>query len=133
MTRLFDRIDDHIDRLGLTAEVLPREPVVTAHARDAATSIDLDREGIASVVLATGHSRRYDWLDLPILDEQGEIRQRRGVTAVAGAYVLGQRFQHFRNSNFIDGIGRDAAFVADHICARSASLDAQTATDTRRN
>jgi len=33
-----------------------------------------------------------------------------------GAYVLGQRFQHRRNSNFIDGVGRDAQFVAEHIC-----------------
>jgi hypothetical protein len=32
-----------------------------------------------------------------------------------GAYVLGQRFQHHRNSNFIDGVGRDARFVAEHI------------------
>ena len=47
----------------------------------------------------------------------GEIRQRRGVTAVPGLYVLGQRFQHRRSSNFIDGVGRDAAFVADHLAA----------------
>ena len=32
-----------------------------------------------------------------------------------GAYVLGQRFQFRRNSNFIDGVGRDAAYLADHI------------------
>ena len=36
--------------------------------------------------------------------------------AVPGAYVLGQRFQHHRNSNFIDGVGRDARYVAEHIC-----------------
>ena len=53
----------------------------------------------------------------PTLTEEkiGEIRQHRGVTPVPGAYVLGQRFQHFRNSNFIDGVGRDARFVAEHI------------------
>jgi hypothetical protein len=34
---------------------------------------------------------------------------------VPGLYVLGQRFQHHRSSNFIGGVGRDAAFVADHI------------------
>jgi hypothetical protein len=32
--------------------------------------------------------------------------------------VLGQRFQHYRSSNFIGGVGRDAAFVADHIAGR---------------
>ena len=29
-----------------------------------------------------------------------------------GAYVFGQRFQHYRNSNFIDGVGRDAHYIA---------------------
>jgi putative flavoprotein involved in K+ transport len=67
-------------------------------------------------VWATGHRRPYEWLRLPILDDRGEIAQYRGVTPMAGAYVLGQRFQHFRNSNFIDGVGRDAQYVADHIC-----------------
>ena len=32
--------------------------------------------------------------------------------------MLGQRFQHRRNSNFIDGVGRDAACVADHLARR---------------
>ncbi|TWP50493.1 hypothetical protein FKR81_20170 [Lentzea tibetensis] len=31
------------------------------------------------------------------------------------AFPLGQRYQHHRSSNFIGGVGRDAAFVADHI------------------
>jgi putative flavoprotein involved in K+ transport len=55
-----------------------------------------------------------------VLDQQGEIAQRRGVTSAPGLYVLGQRFQHFRNSNFIDGVGRDAAFIATHLVARGA-------------
>ena len=66
-----------------------------------------------SIVWATGHRRVYDWLQIPVLDARGEIRQRRGVTPVPGLYVLGQRFQHRRNSNFIGGVGRDAAHVAD--------------------
>jgi hypothetical protein len=41
---------------------------------------------------------------------------------VPGFYVLGQRFQHYRNSNFIDGIGRDAAIVANHLAPRLAAL-----------
>jgi hypothetical protein len=37
-------------------------------------------------------------------------------------YVLGQRFQHFRSSNFIHGVGRDAGFVADHVVRRSSHV-----------
>ena len=54
-------------------------------------------------------------------------RQYRGVTPMPGAYVLGQRFQHYRNSNFIDGVGRDARFVAEHICRTNAAVDRVTA------
>ena len=39
----------------------------------------------------------------------GEIRQYRGVTAAPGLYVVGQRFQHRRDSALIDGARHDAA------------------------
>ncbi len=58
-------------------------------------------------------------LHVPVLDAHGEIRQHRGVTSVPGLYVLGQRFQHRRNSSFIDGVGDDAQFVADHLTGRA--------------
>ena len=72
---------------------------------------------------ATGFRRPYEWLDLPILDRRGEIAQHRGITPMAGAYVLGQRFQHYRSSNFIDGVGRDALAVAEHITALPAQRE----------
>ena len=40
-------------------------------------------------------------------------RTRGGVTAAPGLYALGLRFQCRRNSNFIDGVGRDAEALAD--------------------
>jgi putative flavoprotein involved in K+ transport len=55
-----------------------------------------------------------------VLDEAGEIRQRFGITECPGLYVLGQRFQHYRSSNFIEGVGRDAELVADHLSRRTA-------------
>jgi hypothetical protein len=133
MRRVLERIDGAVERLGLTSEVLAPEAIAVAEPGDAPQSIHLAHEAITSVVWATGHTRRYEWLDLPILDELGEIRQRRGVTAVAGAYVLGQRFQHYRNSNFIDGVGRDAEFVADHICTRAISLGSHPSIRSRQN
>ncbi len=118
MARLLERIDGAIDRLVLGSELLDPEPPTRVATTHSPASIDLAAEGITSVVWATGHRRTYDWLDLPII-EAGEIRQHRGVAPFPGAYVLGQRFQHFRNSSFIDGVGRDAEFVADHISIRT--------------
>ena len=113
--RVLARIDAAIDRLGLTAEVFDAEPIPPVFPMSIPDALDLDAAGITTIVWATGHRRPYPWLDLPILDRHGEICQYRGVTPVPGAYVLGQRFQHYRNSNFIDGVGRDAQYVAEHI------------------
>jgi putative flavoprotein involved in K+ transport len=55
---------------------------------------------------------------LPVLDLHGEIRHHRGRTPVPGLYVVGQRFQHRRNSNTIGGVGRDAEYVAHHNMTR---------------
>ncbi len=124
MARVLGRIDLAIDRLGLRAEVFDAELIPTVAPMSAPDSLDLDSAGINTVIWATGHRRPYPWLDLPILDRHGEISQYRGVTPVPGAYVLGQRFQHYRNSNFIDGVGRDAHYVAEHICRTRRQLTA---------
>jgi len=80
--------------------------------------IDLRAERIDSVVWATGFARKYPWLRIPVLDRQGEIRQRYGITPVPGLYALGMHFQRRRKSAFIDGVGDDAAFLADRILRR---------------
>lgn len=120
MTRSLARIDAAIAHLGLPADPAGAGPAPSplGPLRRAPTEIDLAAAGIRTVVWATGFRRSYPWLAVPVLDGRGEIVQRRGVTPVPGLYVLGQRFQHFRNSNFIDGVGRDAAHVARHIAHR---------------
>jgi putative flavoprotein involved in K+ transport len=118
MRRILGDIDAHIDAAGLTAEVLDPEPQPEAVTAASPVMMDLRARGITAVVWATGHRRTYPWLHVPVLDAHGEVRQYRGVTPVPGLYVLGQRFQHRRNSNFIDGVGGDAQFVADHLTGR---------------
>jgi putative flavoprotein involved in K+ transport len=118
MHRVLAGIDEYVTASGLQGEVLDRDVPPTSRPTAVHQRLDLRARGITSVVWATGHRRSYPWLDVPVLDEHGEIRQRRGVTPVPGLYVLGQRFQHHRNSNFLDGVGRDAAFVAAHVARR---------------
>jgi len=133
MHRVLDRVDDAIERLSLGAEMLsPDRPgrVVPVASLD---SLDLHTAGINSIVWATGFRRRYDWVELPILDVRGEITQYRGVTPVPGIYVLGQRFQHYRSSNFIDGVGRDALAVAEHITATPARRELLASASTPRH
>jgi putative flavoprotein involved in K+ transport len=120
MRRVLAGIDRHIDETGLTDEVLAPEPMAPVRPAPSPDRLALNDRRIASVVWATGHRRTYPWLHVPVRDEYGEIRHRRGITPVPGLYVLGQHFQHARNSDSIDGVGRDAEFVADHLTCRTA-------------
>jgi putative flavoprotein involved in K+ transport len=118
MDQLLARIESYIKANGLAAEVLAAEPRQVVADTTVVPELDLYDSGITNVVWATGYRRSYPWLRVPVLDRTGEVWQRRGVTPVPGLYVLGQRFQYRRNSNFIGGVGRDAAFVVEHVIAR---------------
>jgi putative flavoprotein involved in K+ transport len=123
MNQLLAGIEDHIAANGLATEVLAAEPSRATDAPRVVRTLDLRAAGISNVVWATGYRRSYPWLRLQVLNRDGEIRHRRGCTPVPGLYVLGQRFQHRRSSNLIGGVGRDAAFVADHIAGRCAATN----------
>ncbi len=96
----------------------PPDPPRAIPVPSSPSRVDLRRAGVASVVWATGYRPTYPWLRVPVLDSDGRIRHRRGVTDVPGLYAIGLRFQHRRNSTFIDGARHDAAFLAEHIAAR---------------
>lgn len=85
---------------------------------DGVPGLDLRAEGFRTVLWATGHRRSYPWLRLPVLDMYGEIRHDRGRTPIPGLYVMGQRFQHRRNSNSIGGVGPDAVHLVEHLVSR---------------
>lgn len=113
LNRLLADIDPYA---GRPSDPLPVIPVPRSPA-----SLDLARAGVTSVVWATGFRPWYPWLKLPVLGPDGRIRHRRGITEVPGLYAIGLRFQHRRNSTFIDGARHDAVYIADHITAHRAA------------
>ena len=115
MHRVLDAIDRHIDEVGLDAEVLPRRRPSPLPLPAPVRDIDLASADISTVVVATGYRAHFPWLRLPITDPDGSIRQYRGVTTAPGVYVVGQRFQHRRDSTFIDGARHDAKAVVAHL------------------
>jgi putative flavoprotein involved in K+ transport len=79
------------------------------HARN------LAREGVTTVIWATGFRRRYPWLQVPVLDRRGEMLHDGGETPAPGLFVLGLQFLRHRSSAFIDGVGIDAMHLAGRI------------------
>jgi putative flavoprotein involved in K+ transport len=121
MFTLLDRIDAHIAASGLDAPETSVEPIELPPGPE---SVDLHARGIRTVVWATGFGRDYSWLQVPgAVGADGELVQRRGITPARGLYTLGVRYQHWRSSHFIGGVGRDAAWLAELI-ARPVCLAA---------
>jgi putative flavoprotein involved in K+ transport len=59
---------------------------------------DGSEQEVSAVIWATGYRPDYSWIKLPILDADGRLRHRRGVTDLPGLYFLGLTWQHTRGS-----------------------------------
>ena len=68
-----------------------------------------------AVIWATGYRADHSWIELPIFDEGGRLRHRRGVTDVPGLYFLGLTWQHTRGSALIGWVKDDADYIAGRI------------------
>jgi putative flavoprotein involved in K+ transport len=72
---------------------------------------------VDAVLWATGYRPDYAWIHLPVLDADGRLLQRRGVTDVPGLYFLGLTWQHTRGSALIGWVKDDAEYIAGRIDA----------------
>jgi putative flavoprotein involved in K+ transport len=120
-TTFVDTVDEYVRRRGLD---LPEEPGARATPPDPPsvtaplTRLDLAAEGISSVIWATGYGVDFSWIDVPVLDDNGEAVHHNGISEVPGLYFLGLQWLSKMNSSFLSGVGDDAAVLAEHIAAR---------------
>jgi putative flavoprotein involved in K+ transport len=77
----------------------------------------------ATVVWSTGFTPDFGWVEPAPLDEGGWPIQVRGVVESApGLYFVGLLFQYAFSSMLVAGVGRDAAYVVEHLARRRAEL-----------
>jgi putative flavoprotein involved in K+ transport len=103
-------IDRYIEAAGLDAP--PDDRVPFAFEPPELTELSLDEAGISTVIWSTGYGLDYRWIDLPILDELGYPKQRRGITDVPGLAFLGLHWQHTQASATLVGPMIDGPHVA---------------------
>ncbi|WP_428375660.1 MSMEG_0569 family flavin-dependent oxidoreductase [Lichenicoccus sp.] len=82
------------------------------------TPIDTAALGITSVIWCIGFRMNFSWVELPVFDERGAPRHRRGVTDQEGLYFLGLPWLHSWGSGRFSGIARDSEHLADQIARR---------------
>jgi putative flavoprotein involved in K+ transport len=102
-------------------ELKPR--VVSAAGRNVRFADGSESEP-AAVIWATGYRPDHSWIELPVSDESGRLRHRRGVSDVDGLYFLGLSWQHTRGSALIGFVGDDATFIAHRIAEARLARDA---------
>ena len=81
-------------------------------------SLDLQAEGVKTILWSTGYALDFGWIKLDLFDEKGRPKHHRGVADVPGLYFLGLAWLSRRASPFIWGAWSDAEYLAAHIAAR---------------
>jgi putative flavoprotein involved in K+ transport len=73
---------------------------------------------VGNVVWCTGFHPGFSWIDLPVLGPQEPLHKRGIVESEPGLYFIGLKFLYAVSSEQIQGVGRDADYVARNIAAR---------------
>jgi putative flavoprotein involved in K+ transport len=126
-TRLGQRLSARETLIGSSARELKRRYKVELKPR----AVDADGRRVRfedgselevdAVIWATGYRPDYSWIKLPVFDDNGRLRHRRGATDVPGLYFLGLTWQHTRGSALIGWVRDDAEFIAERTAAHQES------------
>jgi putative flavoprotein involved in K+ transport len=116
MNRLLDSFDEWALTSGRDAEFdAPERLAATGVPASSRLQLDLRGGEIGAVVWATGFRPDYRWLDVPVVDQKGQVRHEGGVVDSPGLYALGLPVLRRRRSTFICGIEDDARAVTGHL------------------
>ncbi|MGO8920832.1 MAG: MSMEG_0569 family flavin-dependent oxidoreductase [Stellaceae bacterium] len=116
-------IDGFIAKQGIEAPAeAPYVPVW--HPPQETAELDYRAADIHSVVWCIGFRPNFRWIEVPVFDGRGAPVHRRGLTHEDGLYFLGLPWLHTWGSGRFSGVGRDAAYLAEHIAARAVHAPA---------
>jgi len=128
MNRLLAGIDEWIDECGGGEIAQPAERFETTRvSASPRLDIDLNSGEIGSIIWATGFRPDYSWLDVPVLDQKGNLLHDGGIVGFPGLYVLGLPYLRRRKSSFIHGAGDDARDISKHLAGYLDSRAVDTA------
>ena len=138
-SRLGRRLRERDTLIGSSARELKRRYRVTLMPRVVEASgrsvsfADGSERDVDAVIWATGYRADHSWIEAPVLDGDGRVRHRRGVTDVPGLYFLGLSWQHTRGSALLGWVEEDAEFIATEIDAAASARAAQAPTRNGRD
>jgi putative flavoprotein involved in K+ transport len=113
-----ERVDRFVEKRGMNVLADPEARAKRGdplEVTDPVRQIDIRRAGLSSIIWATGYRFDYNWIELPVLDADGQPKHRNGIAPVPGLYFLGLPWLSKMSSSFLSGVADDAARLADRI------------------
>jgi putative flavoprotein involved in K+ transport len=112
-----DMIDDFIEKNNLSAASpeMDYNDMPDPSRASSISSVNLEEQGIGSIIWATGFTTKLNYIKLPVFDKEGGLRHKDGVSAIRGLYFLGFPWLRTRKSALIKGITEDAGFIAEQV------------------
>ncbi len=121
LNRMLDSLDQWATESGIESSIEAAERFAPTSVPDnPPLSVDLNQQGIKTVLWATGFRPDYSWLDLPVLDAKGKLKHQQGVVGTEtsntpGLYAMGLSYMRKRKSSTIYGAADDARHLAQKI------------------
>lgn len=122
-SRIGQRLRANEPVIGVTRKTLQRAGVVfrgrTTAAQDRRITFSDGHSSHADTVIwATGHRHRDQWVQVPgVLDQAGTLKTHGLATPAAGLYAIGRPWQRSRGSALLGYVSRDAEELAQHLQA----------------
>ena len=92
--------------------------------RDGLPLLEDDRTlDAANVIWCTGYHPGFSWIALPVFGSEGPIHYRGVVQSEPGLYFVGLEFLYAMSSVMVQGVGRDAEYIARHISSRVPTVN----------
>ena len=110
-------IDDFIAKNGIDLPIESLPDFRDGYAVEEIRELDLDSEGINTIIWAQGYAFDFSLVKLPVTDNDGYPIQQRGVTNYPGLYFVGMPWLSKYKSGLLVGVGEDAAYIASHIAS----------------
>jgi len=110
-------IDDFIAKNGIDLPIESLPDLRDGYAVEEIRGLDLDSEGINTIIWAQGYAFDFSLVKLPVTDNDGYPIQQRGVTNYPGLYFVGMPWLSKYKSGLLVGVGEDAAYIASHIAS----------------
>jgi len=119
--RIKDTIDRFIEQREIDAPAEARYTPVWEPSGDGSEPLDLQADGVRSIIWATGFRSDWSWISVPeLVGDDGYPRHTRGVCDADDIYVLGLPWLWTWGSGRFAGIARDAEHVVAALADRAA-------------